>query len=343
MWVYLTVVAWKFELREIRNNSWQSPLSQLSCEASIVACCRSTMHGPLKRYMHALYNHSTKKPVTTMLTYPWKCTVLHCNHLGNTWKPLVLMTRHFDYCPSASEGDNHSVRSSAPVVSRCFPGGYNVKLYISRGRLAWWLLAFFAQWTPRKCIEKEQSNLCSRKLAWQMNKRWRPGEMMDSYFISRRQRILSKLTACCEIWNGDILLCFLNAHLVVRRCNFSFHIDWEIMTFAVCGQGSFGVIYWLCKNTHTRLGKESTHDLMCSWSVTFYYIFYQRQQLNLVLSGSMNHIFGDAFYSFEIIEHFSNFTNATAFSCTNYRKLFISKISVAPNDQSDEGFVQTTS
>ena len=86
--------------------------------------------------------HCAKKPVTTMLTYPWKCTVLHCNHLGNTWKPLVLMTRHFDYCPSASEGDNQSVRSSAPVVSRCFPGGYNVKLYISRGRLAWRLLAF---------------------------------------------------------------------------------------------------------------------------------------------------------------------------------------------------------
>ena len=57
------------------------------------------------------------------------------------------MTQHFDYCPSASEGDNQSVGSSAPVVSRCFPGGCNVKLYISRGRLAWWLLAFFAQWT----------------------------------------------------------------------------------------------------------------------------------------------------------------------------------------------------
>ena len=89
--------------------------------------------------------HKKIHAVTTMLTYPWKCTVLHCNHLGNTWKPLVLMTRHFDYCPSASEGDNQSVRSSAPVVSRCFPGGYNVKLYISRGRLAWWLQAFFAQ------------------------------------------------------------------------------------------------------------------------------------------------------------------------------------------------------
>ena len=92
--------------------------------------------------LHSFGYHSTKRPVTTMLTYPWKCTVLHCNHLGNTWKPLVLMTRHFDYCLSASEGDNQSVRSSAPVISRCFPGGYNVKLYISRGRLAWWLLAF---------------------------------------------------------------------------------------------------------------------------------------------------------------------------------------------------------
>ena len=59
---------------------------------------------PPLRYFH--YYHSTKKPVTTMLTYAWKCTVLHCNHLGNTWKPLVLMTQHFDYCPSASEGDN---------------------------------------------------------------------------------------------------------------------------------------------------------------------------------------------------------------------------------------------
>ena len=87
-------------------------------------------------------HHSTETPVNTMLTYPWKCTVLHCNHLGNTWKPLVLMTRHFDYCPITSEGDNQSVGSSAPVVSRCFPGGYNLKLYISRGRLAWWLLTF---------------------------------------------------------------------------------------------------------------------------------------------------------------------------------------------------------
>ena len=85
-----------------------------------------------------------------MLTYPWKCTVFHCNHLGNTWKPLVLMTRHFDYCPSASEGDDQSVGSSAPVVSRCFPGGYNVKLYISRGRLAWWLLAFLhSEWASK--------------------------------------------------------------------------------------------------------------------------------------------------------------------------------------------------
>ena len=91
---------------------------------------------------HSYCTTAQKKTVTTMLTYPWKCTVLHCKNLGNTWKPLVLMNRHFDYCLSVSEGDNQSVRSSAPVVSRCFPGGYNVKQYISRGRLAWLLLAF---------------------------------------------------------------------------------------------------------------------------------------------------------------------------------------------------------
>ena len=54
----------------------------------------------------------------------------------------MLMTRHFDYRPRASEGDNQSVGSSAPVVSVFSPGDYNVKLYTSRGRLAWWLLAF---------------------------------------------------------------------------------------------------------------------------------------------------------------------------------------------------------
>ena len=43
---------------------------------------------------------------------------------------------------SSHSGNNQRVGSSAPVVSRCFLGGYNVKLYISRGRLAWWLLAF---------------------------------------------------------------------------------------------------------------------------------------------------------------------------------------------------------
>ena len=121
-----------------------------------------------RRMQQGVCNHCAKKSVTTMLTYPWKCTVLHCNHLGNTWKPLVLMTRHFDYCPSASEGDNQSVGSSTPVVSRWFPGGYYVKLYISKGRLAWWLLAFLCcepkmlLYVLRKCIAEYRiySKLC---------------------------------------------------------------------------------------------------------------------------------------------------------------------------------------
>ena len=121
----------------------------------VILCIHWYMLGFFLCYIYCDNNHSIKKPVTTMLTYPWKCTVLHCNHLGNTWKPLVLMTRHFDYCPSASKGDNQSVRSSAPVVSRCFPGGYNVKLYISRGRLTWWLLAFLHSECIAECLNSE--------------------------------------------------------------------------------------------------------------------------------------------------------------------------------------------
>ena len=87
--------------------------------------------------------------IDEMICHPWK----HNDSQDSLEQPTqhkkvsnhhanLLMIRHFDYCPSVSEGDNQSVGSSAPVVSRCFPGGYNVKLYISRGRLAWWLLAF---------------------------------------------------------------------------------------------------------------------------------------------------------------------------------------------------------
>ena len=88
-------------------------LSRVEIESGLILAMRALglILSQLLRQLSSS-NHSTKKPVTTMLTYPWKCTVLHCNHLGNTWKPLVLMTRHFDYCPSASEGDNQSVRSS---------------------------------------------------------------------------------------------------------------------------------------------------------------------------------------------------------------------------------------
>ena len=124
-----------------------------------------------------------------MLTYPWKCTFLHCNHLGNTWKPLVLMTRHFDYCPNASEGDNQSVRSSAPVVSRCFPGGYNVKLYISRGRLAWWLLAFLHSDHHRIALQNKG----------QTNTQW--------------------VKAICS-HHIDLVTCIINLHRTLDICRF---------------------------------------------------------------------------------------------------------------------------
>ena len=132
-----------------------------------------------------------------MLTYPWKCTVLHCNHLGNTWKPLVLMIRHFDYCPNASEGDNQSVRSSAPVVSKCFPGGYNVKLYISRGRLAWWLLTFLDSATTHKNIE-----YCNRpkQITDKNCCMWRFCEVFN-HEAAMRQEYLQPHPFCFLAWN----------------------------------------------------------------------------------------------------------------------------------------------
>ena len=134
-----------------------------------------------------------------MLTYPWKCTVLHCNHLGNTWKPLVLNTRHFDYCLSASKGDNQSVRSSAPVVSRCFPGGYNVKLYISRGRLAWWLLAFFAQCTiPGLFSDCRQNNGLK---PWQLPNKWQNNGYCNAV-SQHKKTTIHQLTTVLSISNN---------------------------------------------------------------------------------------------------------------------------------------------
>ena len=83
--------------------SWSlTSLSRDHSESHMITCLAYVLTNIAPLGCIALL-HCAKKPVTTMLTYPWKCTVLHCNHLGNTWKPLVLMTRHFDYCPSASE------------------------------------------------------------------------------------------------------------------------------------------------------------------------------------------------------------------------------------------------
>ena len=45
---------------------------------------KMTWHMLQCTFHHNSFLYSTKKPVTTMLTYPWKCTVLHCNHLETT-------------------------------------------------------------------------------------------------------------------------------------------------------------------------------------------------------------------------------------------------------------------
>ena len=74
-------------------NNAKTHLSHLGkCVIIIMQLMHPTGHLSCKNAEPDNDKHCAKKPVTTMLTYPWKCTVLHCNHLGNTWKPLVLMT-----------------------------------------------------------------------------------------------------------------------------------------------------------------------------------------------------------------------------------------------------------
>ena len=107
------------------NLSSMQSLNFLFCLVSFLCIVKASN---MDFFCHwCLLSHSTKKPVTTMLTYPWNCTVLHCNHLGNTWKPLALMTWHFDYCPSASEGDNQCVGSSALLLD-CTVIAYQILL-----------------------------------------------------------------------------------------------------------------------------------------------------------------------------------------------------------------------
>ena len=111
---------------------------------------RLTFHGTqtqLRRILFPLQGlfHCAKKPVTTMLTYPWKCSFTRAlarvhPELSGCITTQTLVQQIDTLIDQDGESDNQSVRSSAPVVSRCFPGGYNVKLYISRGRLAWWWL-----------------------------------------------------------------------------------------------------------------------------------------------------------------------------------------------------------
>ena len=53
----------------------------------------------------------------TMLTYPWKCTVLHCNHLGNTWVSMVV-TGFFVLWRKTDTGQEvqHSVKAVCLVI-----------------------------------------------------------------------------------------------------------------------------------------------------------------------------------------------------------------------------------
>ena len=51
------------------------------------------------------------------------------------------MTRHFNYHPIASEGDNQRAGSSAPVVSRLLRPGIGL-LEVDSMEVSWWIVFF---------------------------------------------------------------------------------------------------------------------------------------------------------------------------------------------------------
>ena len=61
-----------------------------------------------------------------------------------TCLPQVLMTWHFDYCPSTSEGDNESEGPSAPVISRWLWPENKTFLEVASMVVTWWIVAFDA-------------------------------------------------------------------------------------------------------------------------------------------------------------------------------------------------------
>ena len=67
---------------------------------------------------------------------------------------MVLMTRHFDYRPSASKGDYQIEGSSAPVVSRWLGGGNRTFLEAASMVVSWWLVAFL------RCVTSRDEHDC---------------------------------------------------------------------------------------------------------------------------------------------------------------------------------------
>ena len=61
-------------------------------------------------------------------------------------KFTLLMTLHFNYHSRWQSGDNQSVRSSAPVVSRWLWPGNRTSLEVASMVVTWWIAAFL-RWT----------------------------------------------------------------------------------------------------------------------------------------------------------------------------------------------------
>ena len=129
-WYYVTLL-WQEKDRVLWSICQLFPHQTCAWWGGLICQGKTNLHCAKKASVHQ---------VTTMLATSKNVLFPGHNHL---LKPPVLMTWHFDYCPSTSEGDNQSVRSSVPVVTRWLGPGNRTFLEVASMVVTWCILVFF--------------------------------------------------------------------------------------------------------------------------------------------------------------------------------------------------------
>ena len=152
------------------------------------------------------------------------------------------------------------------MVSRCFPGGYNVKLYISRGRLAWWLLAFL-------CCDCWWESWYS----WCKNLFFNPIVIKSVHIYIQEIKDVNLFLIylfILQVWNANVKLFMYRTWSLTQQCKcceISINGDEVLRQWAQYNVAGFGAIYSInpypCGN---KVSQESITYSTVSIDVSWY-------------------------------------------------------------------------